>query len=678
MALGKRYFEYLDHLGQTVTLADYAIENSSVPMIALRHDVDHDIDIALEMAYWEHRQGCRSTYFVLHSAAYWQDPLFIEKCLQIQDFGHEIGLHVNLLAEWWLGVIGDVDTRLDELLKPLRARGVNVTGIAAHGDKSCYVGNFINYWCFSELRPDNPMLKESGLSAEGVPSANARFQVKYPESGELVRQDGESLALWKYSMRDHGLSYHATHLAGDGYFTDSGGRWERSPDPLEENLRSGRYQVLMHPIYWQGAPKLYFFLSTARSGSMWLSRMLNQSTSVEGRHEFALNHRLVNNEWVEEKRTGPGFTKLLKQPEEVAELLVDVRDWRKRERRDYAEVNVYLSECLNFVGRIFPDSKKIFLQRDPLAIVTSLRMRKWYEVPNDDRHQAVPVAGWLFMSPFERICWYVKKTIENLRDECDEVLRLEEISGDLDSFQNFVERHNWAFYPRLAAICHSEVMNKSRVPLIEHNHWSYRERALFNMILGEVREQLGYDGFIPAKKDWFWNKFFGFTSFVRSMFGALPGVGADRRRAAPKVLFGRGVGSLRPNCVGVEFNWTGDRFDVHSVGGRNGYVLLGGGRWGEITRMNGWKVQRKRFYSIKFAYEKVGGEFRVYLLSYGNNGKVLDRRLCGFLRLDTGIEEMEVRPAKGAARIDIAFYVAEESHPASLSIAQFKLTSEHI
>ena len=38
-----------------------------VPEIALRHDVDHDLELALEMAHHEWRLGFKATYYLLHT-----------------------------------------------------------------------------------------------------------------------------------------------------------------------------------------------------------------------------------------------------------------------------------------------------------------------------------------------------------------------------------------------------------------------------------------------------------------------------------------------------------------------------------------------------------------------------------------------------------------------------------
>ena len=149
MSIKDEYFSYLDHFDKTVPICQLHNEPDVHDMISLRHDVDYDLDTALELAYWEHDKNCRATYYLLNTADYWQDPLLVDKCLQLQDFGHEVGLHLNVLKEWMSGGISNIREHLLQLLKPLREGGVNIKGVSAHGDKSCYNNNFINYWCFS-------------------------------------------------------------------------------------------------------------------------------------------------------------------------------------------------------------------------------------------------------------------------------------------------------------------------------------------------------------------------------------------------------------------------------------------------------------------------------------------------------------------------------------------------
>src|SRR5690606_22479204 len=113
--MSAKYLNYLKIFGPTVTVATLA-RDASPDFVALRHDVDYDIDVALEMAHIEHDLGYRSTYYLLHTAPYWNDAEFIDKSLKLQEYGHEVGLHVNVLAEWAVGKIDDPGARLAELL----------------------------------------------------------------------------------------------------------------------------------------------------------------------------------------------------------------------------------------------------------------------------------------------------------------------------------------------------------------------------------------------------------------------------------------------------------------------------------------------------------------------------------------------------------------------------------
>ena len=65
MTISSDYFQYLEHFRKTCTLNYFYKNKKKSNLIALRHDIDHDIDIALEMAYFEYKSNIKSTYFVL-------------------------------------------------------------------------------------------------------------------------------------------------------------------------------------------------------------------------------------------------------------------------------------------------------------------------------------------------------------------------------------------------------------------------------------------------------------------------------------------------------------------------------------------------------------------------------------------------------------------------------------
>lgn len=93
----KRCLEYSLELGYSFfTLADFFSNAANAAKnIILRHDIDTQLDMALEMSYIEKSLNLRATYFIrLHSHSYnFLCIKDIRKIKQIIDNGHEIGLH---------------------------------------------------------------------------------------------------------------------------------------------------------------------------------------------------------------------------------------------------------------------------------------------------------------------------------------------------------------------------------------------------------------------------------------------------------------------------------------------------------------------------------------------------------------------------------------------------------
>src|SRR5205085_4117064 len=91
------YARFLDRLGDrhVVPMREFARGAGDV---ALRHDVDSRLDSALELAGVEHDRGLRATYFVLHTAPYWDDAELVPKLRGLQELGHEVGFHNDLVT----------------------------------------------------------------------------------------------------------------------------------------------------------------------------------------------------------------------------------------------------------------------------------------------------------------------------------------------------------------------------------------------------------------------------------------------------------------------------------------------------------------------------------------------------------------------------------------------------
>lgn len=198
-------------------------------VIGLRHDVDENygaLDTACAIARWEHERGFRSTYYLLHSAGYFQDDLALGEAVdELAGFGHEVGIHANAIATA-LREGGDPDAILTSALNRLRSYGHPIVGMAAHGDPLCYAAKFVNDEQFVECR--RPEM--------GVPS-------------RALEHNHRRVILRPRPLSDFGLEYDAHRLPHGRYLSDSGGKWNE-PFPGEGE---GQLHVLWHPDWWGAA-----------------------------------------------------------------------------------------------------------------------------------------------------------------------------------------------------------------------------------------------------------------------------------------------------------------------------------------------------------------------------------------------------------------------------------------
>ncbi len=114
--------------------------------ITIRHDVDADIVAARSMAALEHERGIRTTYYLLHTSWYYgrfaRGIFERNECMgpyyrEIQDLGHEIGLHtdgLHVYQEFRL----DGASAVEQELAWLRSQGLRVVGSAAHNLHTVY------------------------------------------------------------------------------------------------------------------------------------------------------------------------------------------------------------------------------------------------------------------------------------------------------------------------------------------------------------------------------------------------------------------------------------------------------------------------------------------------------------------------------------------------------------
>jgi hypothetical protein len=237
-----KLLELLD-LADVVVSVREAIEMTDRPdrLIALRHDIDHDLDNAVLFARLEAERGYRASYYFLHSDWYYRDgtdgPLseyVLDAAREIAGLGHEIALHNNVIAEA-LRTGREPHELISTELEHLRAAGFDVVGTVAHGDELCHRVGFVNAEVFVEC--PRPKL--------GAPDRTLTWVEE--ESGTE-----RSVALAPVPMASLGLSYEANYIGHRFYLSDSGGSWHRPIEDAMAEMRDigGFLQILSHPIWW--------------------------------------------------------------------------------------------------------------------------------------------------------------------------------------------------------------------------------------------------------------------------------------------------------------------------------------------------------------------------------------------------------------------------------------------
>jgi len=199
---GTDYFELLDRIdAERIMLADQLwMISYDKRFYTLRHDVDRKIENGMLLAEAEYERGIRSTFFLLHSSAYFDySDFFLNCCRSLERMGHKIELHNDALGEWHKRKeAGEPENQIASprviLRKPLdwlRGHGFNIIGSAAHGNKLCGKYGFNNYHIFSDWPK--------------------------PESNKIDHQ--------QFPMADLGLEYEVYHLPEVAGFSDGGGHW---------------------------------------------------------------------------------------------------------------------------------------------------------------------------------------------------------------------------------------------------------------------------------------------------------------------------------------------------------------------------------------------------------------------------------------------------------------------
>lgn len=173
------YVKLLKHLQNNYRLLMAKEEvREDIPTVVMRHDVDWNLESARRMATIENNIGVQSSYFVLLTCPTYNlfSEYGIELVREIQDLGHEIGLHYDIVVYKMLGhginFFRALKREVDSLETILG--GTKVLSIACHNPsvlefdplKNVYLRNVSDLSQFSNYVSDsNRLWREDNLMA---------------------------------------------------------------------------------------------------------------------------------------------------------------------------------------------------------------------------------------------------------------------------------------------------------------------------------------------------------------------------------------------------------------------------------------------------------------------------------------------------------------------------------
>jgi hypothetical protein len=607
--------------------------------LLLRHDVDHDLNAALQVANFEAVQGVRASFFLLPSAPYWQMAYRNAAARELESLGHTVGLHNNAFAQWAKGEVDCPYDALKQQLESLRAANVTVGQTSSHGDRMCYEVGFNNSWLFDFCWSGDSLSDEwTGLSAEGVPDSRLEFTVPRPSGRTLTRADGKTIELGLASLEDYQLTTDVTHRPGAVHVSDSGGNWQRGGPDLLHNVE-GPATLLIHPEYWvSDQPSLQLVMASARSGTKWLQKILGRHTEARVTHEYILNN--LGSGPRAEHMTSAGVADF--PPESLIEpALASALSEFSNTDGTWIEINVYLAPYIDLLEKELPISEKIALFRHPRAVVVSLLKRHWFDTVVDVHHVRPLVDNWEDLNQFERVCHYVAQTNAALLGGCTSFLRLEDLVASPEAFQ--------VSLAKVGIICglpsKAELADKVDASSFRSD-FSATEEKSFERILGDTCSRLGYDlrgertGPLPPRRRAEPNP----KRFVRlstqSFFDAI----LDQASVMD-------VDLDRATRFGLDRN--GRIFTKFRK--RHVHLVVGGSSWDESGKDKGWESVADAEYVVKVNSRFESMEpVTLMLLEYDLCVRKLPPRRI--LRIRGGNQSVMFRCREETSRFDLAIY----------------------
>ena len=235
--------------------------------------------------------------------------------------------------------------------------------------------------------------------------------------------------------------------------------------------------------------KLFFIVSTGRSGSQTICTLLNQHKKINCLHEPRIQLTRLSTEYenntISEEVLKEELLSLYNNASVIQSEII------------YGESNQKLSNMIYILAELFPLAKFIWLIRDGKKVVNSTHSRGWFGDEylakvkfnkrgwnkwrlNGSKVGVFTNQEWENMSPFERNCWYwsywnlrIKQQLTKIDSNRWLFIKLENLNQNADKICEFLDIEKTKF-----AFSHSNKSKKHHVKT-KNKKWTKKQKDEF-------------------------------------------------------------------------------------------------------------------------------------------------------------------------------------------------------
>jgi hypothetical protein len=244
---------------------------------------------------------------------------------------------------------------------------------------------------------------------------------------------------------------------------------------------------------WFNKINTFFILAIGRSGTQFLSYLLNKAQKAYVVHEpVRSDFRAYLEAFYSEKKAFKYFNGFRKD-----EIYLRARN---KDLNHYGEVNSVLRRHCNAIKKVLPGVKLFHLIRDGRDVVRSMMSRKTMTKEDPNTHKIKPKKydllydNWSKMNRFERLCWYWDTENRYLMDNIENLIQFENLTSSYEYFRETL------LIPLGLNISESFWEEEIKTPknitvnyeLPHWTKWDQKRKSTFNAICGKTMNNAGY------------------------------------------------------------------------------------------------------------------------------------------------------------------------------------------